>query len=216
MGVDWRPVMSIGCAMQMNTADEAETLDPKEDPVGETEHGEVDTVVEEAELAPEEGDEEKENHPVDELAKWKEMAVRATAELDNFRKRMVREKSDALRYANQGLLEELLPVLDNFEMGLMAAKQDEGSMIFQGMQMVKGQLDAFLASQGAVEIEAEGKAFDPNLHEAVSQEESQEAEEGMVLRVVRRGYKLNDRLLRPANVVVAKTSEVQDEAGEGQ
>jgi len=196
--------MGIGCAMQMSAAEEAETLDPKEEPTPVEIEGAEPSPVEEHEIVLEDDEVVPEDEPVDELAKWKEMAVRATAELDNFRKRMVREKSNALRYANQSLLEELLPVLDNFEMGLMAAKQDEESMIFQGMQMVKTQLDAFLSSQGAIEVAAEGKVFDPNVHEAVSQEESSEVEEGTVLRVMRRGYRINDRLLRPANVVVAK------------
>ncbi len=147
------------------------------------------------------------------LAEWKEAAVRATADLDNYRKRMAREKTDLIRYSNQSLLEELLPLLDNFEMGLQAAAQDEGSMIFQGMQMVKKQLDDFLTSQGVEEVPAEGVAFDPNVHEAVSQEETTDAECGTVLHVLRRGYRMNDRLLRPANVVVAKAPA---EAGEAE
>jgi molecular chaperone GrpE len=173
----------------------AETVVPAEGDAGETP---------EAGGAPDE----------DELAKWREIAVRATAELDNFRKRMAREKTDALRFANQRLLEELLPVLDNFEMGLQAAEQDSGSMIYQGMKMVKGQLDGFLAGQGVVEVEAEGARFDPNVHEAVSQEESDEVPEGTILRVTRRGFRINDRLLRPANVVVAKAVETGGEGGE--
>jgi molecular chaperone GrpE len=205
--------MGIGCAMQMSAADEAETLDPKEEPTTVEIEGTEPSPVEENEIVLEDDEVVPEDEPVDELAKWKEMAVRATAELDNFRKRMVREKSNALRYANQSLLEELLPVLDNFEMGLMAAKQDEKSMIFQGMQMVKTQLDAFLSSQGAIEVDAEGAVFDPNVHEAVSQEESSEVEEGTVLRVMRRGYRINDRLLRPAIVVVAKAvTEASDDS----
>ncbi|MDE0826722.1 MAG: nucleotide exchange factor GrpE [Akkermansiaceae bacterium] len=147
------------------------------------------------------------------LAEWKEAAVRATADLDNYRKRMAREKTDLIRYSNQSLLEELLPLLDNFEMGLQAAAQDEGSMIFQGMQMVKKQLDDFLTSQGVEEVPAEGVAFDPNVHEAVSQEKTTDAECGAVLHVLRRGYRMNDRLLRPANVVVAKAPA---EAGEAE
>lgn len=138
------------------------------------------------------------------LKDWQDTAVRVTADLDNYRKRMAREKTDLIRYGNQSLLEELLPVLDNFEMGLQAAAQDESSMIFQGMQMVKKQLDDFLAGQGVEEIPAEGVAFDPNVHEAVSQEETAEVECGSVLRVMRRGFRMGDRLLRPANVVVAK------------
>ncbi|NNC89798.1 MAG: nucleotide exchange factor GrpE [Akkermansiaceae bacterium] len=139
------------------------------------------------------------------VTEWKDLAMRATADLDNFRKRISREKSEALLYANRALLEELLPILDNFDMGLQAAQQEEGSMILQGMQMVKKQLDDFLANNGVTEIPAEGQAFDPNVHEAVSQEACADTEEGKVLRVMRRGYMLRDRLLRPAHVVVAKS-----------
>ncbi|MDA0767746.1 MAG: nucleotide exchange factor GrpE [Verrucomicrobia bacterium] len=140
---------------------------------------------------------------------WKDAAVRAAADLDNYRKRMAREKTDLIRYGNQSLLEELLPVLDNFEMGLQAAAQDQSSMIFQGMQMVKKQLDDFLSSQGVEEVPAAGQVFDPNVHEAVSQEESSEVASGSVLRVMRRGFRMSDRLLRPAIVVVAKGPSVE-------
>jgi len=149
------------------------------------------------------------------VEEWKEVAVRATADLDNFRKRMAREKTDAVVYGNQRLLEELLPVLDNFEMGLQAAAADEDSMIFKGMEMVKKQLGDFLAAQGVEEVPADGRMFDVNVHEAVAQEESTEVECGAVLRVMRKGYKLKDRLLRPANVVVAKAPAAADEASEG-
>jgi molecular chaperone GrpE len=87
-------------------------------------------------------------------------------------------------------------------------------MIFRGMEMVKKQLDEFLRGQGVEEIAAEGERFDPNLHEAVSEEEAAEVDEGRVLRVVRRGYRMHDRLLRPASVVVAKAPEAERAAGE--
>ena len=139
-----------------------------------------------------------------EVTKWRDLALRTAAEFDNFRKRMAREREESARYANQSLLEELLPVLDNFEMGMQAAARDQGSMIYIGMEMVRRQLNEFLTSQGAEELNVEGKPFDPNLHEAVSQEEVAGVADGTVLRVIRRGFKLRDRLLRPASVVVAK------------
>ena len=98
-------------------------------------------------------------------------------------------------------------VLDNFQMGLEAASSDPDSMIYRGMEMVKKQLDEFLVSQGVEEISAEEELFDPSVHEAVSQEECVDLEEGMILRVIRRGYRMSDRLLRPANVVVARAPE---------
>ncbi|MGJ8677547.1 MAG: nucleotide exchange factor GrpE [Akkermansiaceae bacterium] len=140
-----------------------------------------------------------------EVAKWKDQAIRKSAELDNFRKRMSREKIDAVRYGNQGLLEELLPVLDNFDMGMMAAEKEEGSMLYIGMNMVRKQIGEFFSSQNVEEITAEaGGDFDPNLHEALSQEPSDEIEAGKIIRVMRKGYRIGDRLLRPSNVIISQ------------
>lgn len=139
-----------------------------------------------------------------EVMKWRELAVRTAADLDNFRKRSAREREDAIRYANQSLLEDLLPVIDNFEMGMQAAAQDKSSMIYVGMDMVRRQLADFFSGQGVTEIQADGEVFDPNIHEAVSHEVSADVEEGRIMRVHRRGFMLRDRLLRPATVVVAK------------
>ena len=137
------------------------------------------------------------------VSKWKEISLRTAAEMENLRKRTTREREDAIRYANQRLLEELIPVIDNFEMGMHAASQDTQSMIYIGMDMVRRQLNEFLTSQGVEEIPTSGK-FDPNLHDAVAQEECAAGDEGRILKVTRRGYKLRDRLLRPASVVVSK------------
>ena len=138
------------------------------------------------------------------VAKWREISLRTAAEMDNLRKRTARDREDAIRYANQRLLEELLPIIDHFEMGMQAASQDTTSMIYIGMDMVRRQLDEFLTSQGVEDIPATGH-FDPNLHDAVAEEECAASEAGHILRVTRRGFKLRDRLLRPASVVVAKT-----------
>jgi molecular chaperone GrpE len=129
---------------------------------------------------------------------------RTAAEMENLRKRTAREREEAIRYANQRLLEELLPVIDNFEMGMLAAAQDTSSMIYIGMDMVRKQLNEFLSNLGVEEIPVTGQ-FNPNLHDAVSEEPSN-TPEGEILRVTRRGYKLRDRLLRPASVVVAAAS----------
>ncbi len=146
-----------------------------------------------------------------EVAKWKDQAIRNAAELDNYRKRMSREKLDAVRYGNQGLLEELLPVLDNFDMGMQAAAQEEGSMLYMGMQMIQKQISEFLSSQNVSEIGADvGGVFDPAIHEALSQEPSEDIEEGKIVRVLRKGYQIGDRLLRPSNVVVAISADAAD------
>ena len=129
--------------------------------------------------------------------------LRLTADYDNYRKRAQREKEDVRQFANQGLLEKLLPVLDNFEMAITAVKEADPS-IKDGVQMIYDQLFAVLKDSGMEPIDAMGEPFDPNLHEALSQEETSDANEGAVVQQVQRGYKLNDRLVRPARVVVAK------------
>jgi molecular chaperone GrpE len=151
-----------------------------------------------------------------EAAKWREIALRTAAEMDNLRKRTTRDREDAMRYANQRLLEELLPVIDNFEMGMQAASQDPTSMIFIGMEMVQRQLNEFLSSQGVEEIPG-SDTFDPKLHDAVAEETCTAGEEGRILRVTRRGFRLRERLLRPASVVVSKlpTPEIPAAAAEG-
>lgn len=142
-----------------------------------------------------------------ELLQWRDKALRTAAEYDNYRKRSAKEREESMRYANQRLLEELLPVIDNFDMGMQAASADTSSMIYIGMSMVQRQLQDFLTNLGVTEIPAEiGHIFDHNLHEAIQREESPEAE-GAILRIVRKGYRLKDRLLRPSNVVVAHHEE---------
>ena len=139
------------------------------------------------------------------LDRFRDLALRSQADFENFRKRAAREKEEAVKYANASFLERLIPILDNFDLGLSAARSSaENSPIIAGMDMVAKQLNDFLVSTGAEPVNGEGQKFDPNLHEAVAQEESADVEEGMVVRQLRRGYKLRDRLLRPATVIVSK------------
>ena len=139
-----------------------------------------------------------------EVDQWKDSALRARADLDNFRKRMSQEMTDARKFANAALLEELLPILDNFQLGLQAAQNDEGvKNLLVGLNMVAGQLQTFLRDNGVEEIAAVGQPFDPNVHEAVGQQSSRDVPEGVVISQTRRGFKLRDRLLRPATVVVS-------------
>ena len=136
-----------------------------------------------------------------------ERLLRTTADFDNFKKRAAREKQEAIRYANEGLLEKLVPVLDNFDAAISAAQNNsaDGAQSLQtGVAMIFQQLKKVLTESGLEEVDAAGETFDPNLHEAVSQQESSDVPEGGVLQQLRKGYKLRDRLLRPATVVVAK------------
>ena len=140
------------------------------------------------------------------LDRFRDLALRSQADFDNYKKRAAREKEDAVKYANSSLLQRLVSILDNFELGLAAAKtESEQSPIYSGMVLVQKQLNDLLEENGLQAIEAEGKKFDPNLHEAIAHEPSEIPEE-TVIRQARRGYRFKDRLLRPARVVVSSGS----------
>jgi molecular chaperone GrpE len=134
--------------------------------------------------------------------------LRTTADFDNFKKRAAREKQDAIKFANESLLQKLIPVLDTFDMALAAAqtaaKGEAVQSLQTGVNMIYQQLKNALTEAGLEELDATGKTFDPNLHEAVSQKETAEVAEGQVVQQLRKGYKFRERLLRPASVVVAK------------
>lgn len=139
------------------------------------------------------------------VLRFRDLALRAAADLDNYRKRASRDKDDAIQYANLKLLERLLPVVDHFELGLAEArKAGEGSALLSGMEMVFKQLQDFLTEQGVQPVAAVGEKFDPHIHDALAQEPSEDAPEGQVTKQLRKGYRLKERLLRPANVVVSK------------
>ena len=142
---------------------------------------------------------------------YRNQLLRTAADLDNYKKRAAREKQEAIKFANESLLGKLIPVLDNFDMALAAvsnaqasATQGTAESLQQGVAMIQQQLKQALADAGLEEINAAGQPFDPNYHEAVSQQESTEVPEGHVLQQLRKGFKLRERLLRPATVVVAK------------
>jgi molecular chaperone GrpE len=141
-----------------------------------------------------------------ELDRFKDLAMRNAADLENYRKRATREKEDAIRFANAAFLERLIPILDNFELGLGAARNDAGAAsIVAGLDMVARQLQDFLVACGVEPVNPEpGTPFDPNLHEAIGQEAHPEIPDGSVVRQLRKGFKLRERLLRPATVVVSK------------
>ena len=136
-----------------------------------------------------------------------EKYVRTVADFDNYKKRAARERTDAIKYANEGLIEKLLPIVDNFEAALTAASSPQGGSadsLKTGIQMIFSQMKSFLGEAGVEEIDSIGKQFDPNLHEAVSQQATDDAPEGQVVQQMRKGYRYRDRLIRPAMVVVAK------------
>ena len=152
-----------------------------------------------------------------ELSEAQERVLRTAAEAENFKKRLQREKEEQTRYSNESFMRELLPVIDNLERALEHSKAgaDQGGLV-EGLNMtLKGFLDT-LTRFGCTPVEAAGKPFDPNFHEAVSQEESDDHEPNTVLRELQKGYLLKERLLRPAVVIVSKRFSQQDTATRGQ
>jgi molecular chaperone GrpE len=136
-----------------------------------------------------------------------ERLLRMAADFENFKKRTTREKQDAIKFANETLVQKLIPVLDNFDNALSATQTAEApsaQSLQAGVSMILQQLRQVLIEAGLEEVDATGKQFDPNLHEAVAQKETAEVPEGHVVQQLRKGYKLRERLLRPASVVVAK------------
>ena len=130
---------------------------------------------------------------------------RLAAELDNFRKRNAREQAAFAERANERLVKELIPILDDLGRALEAAAEHEEAKLEDGVRLVHRALDELLAKEGLAEIETEGR-FDPHVHEALLSQPS-EQEEGSVIEVVQKGYKLGDKVLRPARVVVAAPPE---------
>ena len=133
--------------------------------------------------------------------------LRQAADFENFKKRAARDRQEDIRYANRGLLDKLIPVLDNFDMAISAANNAQttnADALKVGVSMIHSQFKAALLESGLEELDATGKPFDPNWQEAVSHQESASVPEGHVLQQLRRGYKLRDRLLRPATVIVSK------------
>ena len=132
---------------------------------------------------------------------------RAQADLVNYRTRAEAERNDLLKYANNRLLARVLPILDELSMALdQAPKSGTPESLVEGFRLISRKLHSLLEMEGVKQIEAQGKYFDPSEHEALAQQESTDCEDGQILIVVRQGYKLHDRVLRPAQVIVAKSS----------
>jgi molecular chaperone GrpE len=157
----------------------------------------------------------------DELAAAKKEAaenynryLRAVADLENFRRRTVREKDELRQFAASGVLEDLLPVVDNLGLALNAAKQPTADVktITGGVEMVLTQLKTALANHGLKEISPVGQPFDANLHESISAQPHPEIPDGNVATVVRTGFSLNGRLLRPASVVLSSGPEKSEKS----
>lgn len=134
-----------------------------------------------------------------------ELYMRAYAEMENVKKRGIKEREELRKYANESLIKEILPVIDNLQKAISHAQNDENpSGLVEGLEMTLGGLMKTLETAGLKEVEAEGKPFDPNFHEAISQQRDDTVPPGHVATEFQRGYLLNGRLIRPAMVVVSQ------------
>lgn len=182
------------------TSEEVET-----EATAATDVAEENTATEEPEIVEEAAPEPSELEKAQaEALDMKTRYLRSVADMENFRKRMARDKQDIIRGAAAGVIESLLPVLDNMKLGLQAAENHpEAKDVTVGFQMVDTQLKKALADQGLEELNPDGETFDPNLHECIAQQPSDDIEEDKVITTVRAGYRLNDKLIRAANVIVS-------------
>ena len=201
------------------TSKEKTTKEPAEEEQEETpEEEQEETPEEEQEIQDQEEDalaeEEKELDPLEELQqqlkkKDEELAeqkgdfLREKADLENFRKRLIKDKADAVQFANQRLLKELVQINDNLDRALDASNTSLESFK-EGIEMIQKQFTTFLKNQKVEPIEALGKPFDPGLHEVMTQQESADHDENTVIQEYSKGYTLNGRILHSAKVVISK------------
>jgi len=142
-----------------------------------------------------------------------ELYLRAMAEMDNLRKRQQREKEDLTKFCNENILREILPVIDNLERAIEhAGEQAEVNGLLEGVEMTLNQFNSVLKKFGVETIRAKGERFNPDHHQAMGQLETHEVEANHVVQELQKGYLLNNRLLRPAMVMVARTPPNADNA----
>ena len=167
-----------------------------------TEESEV-TVEEPIILEPIEALEKELQETKDELDEQKDKFIRLQAETDNFRKRLSREKEEFSQYANERLFKELIPIFDNFERAL-EDPSNEIKSLKEGLDMILKQFNTFLEKEKVEPIKAIGEKFNPEFHEALTSEESNDHEEDTIISQFVKGYKINNRVLRPSQVIIAK------------
>ncbi|MBT8763585.1 nucleotide exchange factor GrpE [Desulfohalobiaceae bacterium Ax17] len=134
--------------------------------------------------------------------------LRILADSENLKKRLIREKEEFCKFATSTIIEDILPIMDNLELAITHGQKTEACKdLLQGVEMTLKMFKETLKKHGLEPVGEEGEKFDPNIHEAMAQEEREDMEEGMVCQLMQKGYKLHDRLLRPARVMVSKKSE---------
>ncbi len=132
----------------------------------------------------------------------KDKLLRNTAELDNFKRRTNEEKQNFMKYASQGVMSELILVVDNYERALSSIENEVDEGVFSGMKMILDQLNKTLLNNGVEVVKSVGEKFDPNVHQAVMTDSNEEFESGVVTEELQKGYKMKERILRPAMVKV--------------
>lgn len=186
-------------------ATEALGAEPREGAGGESDGPDAEPVEERA--AGFQALKEERESVVSELETLRDQHLRLQAEFENFRRRGLKEKQETQLFGHQNLVKELLPVVDNLDRAVEHAEQsssEELQQLLQGVELVRRELSAVLERLGVSEIEAEGAAFDPAVHEAMVQMPTAEVEPNTVVAVMEKGYQLHDRMLRPARVVVSQ------------
>lgn len=145
-----------------------------------------------------------------ELAETRDRWIRLNADFENFRRRTLKEREEAYQFGHQALAKDLLPAVDNLERAIDAARKSgvgDLESLLQGLELVQRDLESVLARHGVTEVEALGQPFDPSVHEALAQLPDASVSPGTVVQVYQRGYRLRDRLLRPAQVVVSRSGD---------
>jgi molecular chaperone GrpE len=146
----------------------------------------------------------------------KDKFMRASADLENYKKRSAREMDDMRKYANQSLVKDLLPVLDNLELALKSARENDNAAehLVDGVELIRKDIIKIFDKFNIEQIDALGKAFDPRFHEAVMREETSKYSENTVINELQKGYLMHDRLIRPSMVVVAMPKNQQSDQKE--
>ncbi|WP_143145333.1 nucleotide exchange factor GrpE [Tepidibacter thalassicus] len=156
------------------------------------------------EVVEEEVNENKKEVEEKEIQELKDSLQRLQADFNNYRRRVEKEKKDISVFANEKIVLEILPIIDNMERALSSSVEEKESSIYKGVELVLKQLVDTLSKFGVEEIKAEDSEFDPNLHYAVMQEEVEGMDSNKVIEVLQKGYKLSDKVIRPAMVKVSK------------
>ncbi|MBW1709355.1 MAG: nucleotide exchange factor GrpE [Deltaproteobacteria bacterium] len=151
----------------------------------------------------------------EEAKKYQDLYIRATAEQENVRKRLNREKDEVIKFANENLIQELLPIMDNLERAIDHAENDGSDQegVIEGVRMTYQAFQTIMEKFGVQTVAALGEKFDPQYHEAIMQEEDPDSEDGTVIKEIQKGYLLKNRLIRPAVVIVSKRTKEKETNG---